>query len=134
MITTINEWKKINEKNSTIEVNFYHDSYQYREPMSFTDKTLEDVKNIVKNILMKEYKATNMTGTFWASFNIDGKELFEERIKIKNGIIEENSKNNRIFDEKESEDKEERSLEDELFIGNFNIFENNKKEVKRSKK
>lgn len=130
MITTINEWKQVNENDSTIKVNFYHDSYQYREPMTFTDKTLQEVKNIAIDILMKEYNVTNMDGTFWASFNINGKESFEDRVKIKNGKIEENSKNNRIFDEKESEDKEERSLEDELFIGNFDIFERNKKQLK----
>ena len=98
MITTINEWKKMNENNSTIKVNFYHDSYQYKEPMTFTDKTLEEVKNVVIDILMKEYKATNMDGTFWATFHIDGKESFEDRLKIKDGKIEENSKNNSIFD------------------------------------
>ena len=72
----------------SVKVNFYADSYQYKEPKTMEAwgiDQLEYVKSRVKYMLERDRSLSVpavQKETFWATFSIDGQELFDHRVSI----------------------------------------------------
>lgn len=65
------------------KINFYHESYQYAEPI-FLQATLEEAQEIARKKLVEDSNNSNQKGTFWSTFTLRGESLniFESRVRI----------------------------------------------------
>jgi len=77
-----------NGQPTNLEVNFYAGSYQYAEPKKYTIDNIsdfEDAKKFTENKLKHDKANSAPSGTFWATFHLEGqdRELFAERVKVK---------------------------------------------------